>query len=374
MFAFSADPLAEATSLVAKLSLETPKDFMRHLRACESDSVCEQVVSRYGGHYDHDRFRALVPEYLDYFSALALSKLSDKQKLQASLVMVPFFKDLKNGSQESKDKVAQEVGGRINDLNYPIGRLLLAALCYAGANMNDKGFSFRPASRALLVSDYSLLEKLLCAGVDPNCNRMCTGDPLLSGVRTVQMADLLLKYGADIYQQHQKRDLIRYMCSYTGNDADPCLIALYLKYIPLDEANGFGKKWFDRLIMFSSYLSRDLPVRVKLLLDCGCHYDQKKIKNIINKENLDDEKKETIKKLFHDAFDLDKKKRQNVVMGLRDRQIAGRRMHRAKVNMNAVHERVMQPYEEERRRIKEQMENECWVGDPFFFINRFSFL
>ncbi|MEX0848819.1 MAG: hypothetical protein WD055_01160 [Candidatus Dependentiae bacterium] len=351
-FAFSADPLAEATSLVAKLSLETPEDFMRHLRACEAGSGHDYVTKfdYKESMGDHDRFRELVPKYFDYFCTLASSiKLSDEQKLQAPLVMVPYFMCLKNGSQENKDKVVQEVTKKINYHNYTVGRLLLAALCYTGANMNDKGFLCLPASWALLWSDYSLLEKLLCVGVDPNCNRIC-----LARVETVQMADLLLKYGADIYQQHQKEDLIDYLCSYLGRDADPRLIALYLNYIPLDETNGFGKKWFNSLARSSKDLSKDLIIRIKSLLPFGCHYDEQEIENIINKDFLlDDGKKETFKKIFHDAFDQDKKKKQNLVRGLHNRQITGRRMHSAKVNMHSVRERAMIFHDELRQEVEE---------------------
>ena len=76
---------------------------------------------------------------VDYFREVAASKLlSDEQKVSEPLVCTHYFEQLSRKEQQEKDNALRQLLGRLPDPDYPVGRLLFAALLYAKAEVNNR--------------------------------------------------------------------------------------------------------------------------------------------------------------------------------------------------------------------------------------------
>lgn len=199
-----------------------------------------------------------------YFDKLSKSDLSDDLKITRELVMTPFFVVLHQKTEQEQNLVYNDFVQDKFVLNYPLWRLILAALWHAG--IRDEGYIL---CTAVENEDTALAEQLLAHGAD--AMSLKKGCSALWYCNRVQEAELLIKYGADVVMQHERNDLIARICSspdlyYDQNGV--ALLDFYLRSgVQLTERNKFGYRWFKILLSNLSILdARRCPVEKKLKL------------------------------------------------------------------------------------------------------------
>jgi hypothetical protein len=205
-----------------------------------------------------------------------------------------------------------------------------------------------PLESSLSHDDIPLLQIALDCGADPNENRGICGSTLEQCL-SVDVAKLLLHYGADFDRQHQEKDLIRPLCCGTSTDSDDKLLPLFLSYVTLNATNRFGQEWIKPLARFAScFHYANFSERLSILLRHGCHYnqeDQDKIIESINKTTLwsvsTEEEKQEKRQEIGNLFDQDKKRRTNIVIGLQNRARTGKSLIR-NTNLSACYNRAFE--------------------------------
>lgn len=230
--------------------------------------------------------------YIDYLCALAASKkLSDAEKLREPFVMIPYFQNLKRQPQGRKNEMLSNICQNI--YNNVFGRLLIAAMCYVGADMNyvkdeqEDNVIHRPALHyALFFRDAPLTHLLLAHKAKTTIHKasLPQGEWTPLGLAaTILDAELLIKHGADVEHQHKLQDLITPFCTGNNHTRDPQLISYFLSCIPLDRSNYFGKRWINLLATCSAaFSSEELRTRLAILLHNHCDYNLDEIETRIN--------------------------------------------------------------------------------------------
>lgn len=131
-------------------------------------------------------------------------------------------------------------------------------------------YDFAPLEEALLHDDTPLAVQLLKQGVNANGTNYST----IGLAKSVDIVRLLISYGADIKRQQKVHDLV-YWAARRNEDYDR--FSFFFSYADLNEANQYGKGWFNHLVVaMHTACGRDVLIiaaKAILLLQYGCHYN-----------------------------------------------------------------------------------------------------
>lgn len=320
----------DSFSLSAMHIDETPAGYMQRLQQIEQNtsslkftvyqsSECSEVYNRLQTFMSHIHGN----DYSDYIMALASStKLDDDEKLQATHVMIPPLRMLRQRPQEEYQEIVNKliVDASSLGIDYAIARLLFAAIISSSINLNGR-MTESALTLSLKENDLTLAQSLLQHGADPNFAPISIRQPFGS-CRSVSAIKLLLQYGGDIAKQHKRQDFIAVpWCFLTSKEHPTDALALLLAYIPLELSTHFGRQWIKEL----RFGLNSLPLyeRLTILLQKGCHYDSSDIPILLKK--LEDEK---LEQQIEIAFQYDqlkeKPKCKSIFNGLRQRAITGK--------------------------------------------------
>jgi|GEM_PF-3134288 len=117
--------------------------------------------------------------------------------LNENYVLNDYWKKIKLSNQETKDAAfAKLLNLDFPDRMYPLLRRHIGAALRAGANPHSADIADSPLHNAAEFQDYALCELLFERKVSPNMK--CLDTPVIFSVKTANLANLFLKYGADI--------------------------------------------------------------------------------------------------------------------------------------------------------------------------------
>ncbi len=237
---------------------------------------------------------------VSYFRNLGASILNDKKKLSKERVLTPFFDQLAGKQQEEKDTVLKRLLKKMPDRDYPVGRLLFAALLHIGANvkvLEGKGDDL--LATVLLKDDTPLVDLALQKGADPNQRAYLAkrGSSVLSYCNSLEAGELMVKYGAKITEASWDRKDLVYGACFRGKLK---VLPFCLNHIPPSESNGFGSAWMKALAQ-NGHLSV-MVEQVEILLGYGCQYDEETKNKICERvAQGSPELKERIERAFANA-------------------------------------------------------------------------
>ena len=243
----------------------------------------ENWQERYPGLYLDDIRRFMQKENalqeVGYFTQLAASKrLSDTEKLKKPLVWTNYFMQLESKEQKEKDEALKQLLWVTNHFSYPVGRLLIAALVHAGANVDVYKYNDHILVRTtLLKDDISLLKMALDCGADPN--NLIDGNSVLSSCESAESARLMIHHGADVGSAHWRElDMVGKLCCCVSDHTErSCeLLSLYLQHVLPNENNRMGRVWM-KLLAKNTYgyleYSEKTVQFLTTLLEHGCECD-----------------------------------------------------------------------------------------------------
>lgn len=281
-------------------------------------------------------------DYYEHFHTLAASTLDQKEQLADELIMIPFFTRLQDKSQVEQYALLKELSdvAVLLDFNYDILRLFYAAI----ANVVDlrgmqNGF---PLYAALCNEDSILVQRLLAEGMDPNISY--DGSYPLMWCHSKKDAQLLIRYGASVKDQHQSKDLINHLLVGPSLDEKEVDLMRYFAQLTLPYCNRNTAIELHKFIhhQLRRYNQVDLSVagkKLELLLELGYNRSRSSVLDSINgkkigklptsrmkailKKRAFARAKSLFKNYTNDHFDI----KQDIVLRVLKRSIHGGKYH-----------------------------------------------
>lgn len=289
-----------------------------------------------------------ISHYYEHFRKLAISPyLTRRQKLAHDLIMIPFFLDLEGKPQEESDVLLAELSQQNCLLSYEILRLFFAAIANA-VNLRDVDNGF-PLCVALNYEDTSLVQKLLEKGISPNIGYLESSP--LAWCQNKEHAQLLIKYGANVYDQNENQNLINRLLILPSLDENEVDLMRYFALLTLPHLNKNTQKELRKFIYHQLH-RHDMvnwPIaneKLKLLLELGYDRSRTQVLDTINSKKIEERPLSRMKaflrkrsfarakKLFlkstNNHFDI----KQDIVPRLHTRGIYGGTYHNKKLSSN----------------------------------------
>jgi len=277
--------------------------------------------------------------YFEAYKALVQANISEEKRLSKALL--PLVHQIEQLEQETKDALHKKVrlhnSAPIFHSPYAMHRLLLATFAHAGARLGASTPHIpSELQHSLAMGDTALTQVLLACGACPNRRSLHTAP--LDRVHTIEQAELLLTYGANLEKQQKAtyKDFIYLRCQDTFYKDSTAILSLYLHRTPLEAKNQYGHKWFCALASLpASVPKKTICERASILLKHGCYYDADCLMGIIDdKWHMSRDQKTARKAVFQQLFAQDKKHKQSHFSALTQRETTGQHMRQLGADMH----------------------------------------